>query len=101
MHFWTASSRSRGCLNLAVAQSTFCIFGDGRAVVFRPSRINRLVPQYDVSSDLSRVAAKSKSSDTVDDAPFSNCSHSKRCMSWLPRGSSGEKAMGMDDGQST
>ena len=50
MHFWTAISRCRGCLCLAVAQSTFCTFGDGRAVVFRQSRINRLVPHHDVSS---------------------------------------------------
>jgi len=101
MHFWTASSRCRGCLCLAVAQSTFCTFGDGRAAVFRPSRRNRLVPHHDMSSDPSRVAAKSKHSDLVDDTPFSNGPPSKRCMSWLLRGSSGEKMMGMDDGQST
>jgi len=101
MYFWTASSCCRGSLRLAVAQSTFCTFGDGRAVVFRPSRINRLVPHHDMSSDPLRVTAKSKPSDLVDDAPYSNGPHSKRRMSWLPRGSSGEKVMGMEDGQST
>jgi len=82
-------------------KSTFCTFGDGGAAVFRPSRRNRLVPHHDVSSDPSRMAAKSKPSDLVDDTPFSNGPPSKRCMSWLLRGSSGEKMMGMDDGQST